>query len=166
MPEIQVKKERLEWNSLSGKKYEVLGRTGSSFDWEAENGTVVFGQGSKQVEIDWIPAQTPYKLKVKEKTRIGCEAETDFVSLAYDSALFVPNLITPNGDGKNDHFEIVNLGFSPESELTIFDRWGKEVYASKDYKNYWPDGKVAFGTYFFMLKSSGKMERGWILVGE
>ena len=53
-----------------------------------------------------------------------------------------PNVITPNGDGINDLFEIENL---PENtEVIILNRWGNLVYSSANYQNNW-DGKDTSG---------------------
>lgn len=41
------------------------------------------------------------------------------------------------------------------SELTIFNRWGKVVYHSKDYQNDWDGGGLSDGTYFYVLKCHG-----------
>ncbi len=45
-------------------------------------------------------------------------------------------VITPNGDGKNDLFEI-NCLDSNNADLSVFDRWGKQVYFETNYKNTW-----------------------------
>lgn len=45
-------------------------------------------------------------------------------------------VITPNGDGKNDLFEI-NCLDSNNGDLTVFDRWGRQVYFESNYKNTW-----------------------------
>ena len=42
-----------------------------------------------------------------------------------NSELFVPNVFTPNGDGKNDYWEIPALIFKAESMVLIFDRFGR-----------------------------------------
>ncbi len=47
-----------------------------------------------------------------------------------------PNIITPNGDGKNDVFAIRNLNPSIPNLLSIYDRWGKKVFEMKNYKTY------------------------------
>jgi len=69
-----------------------------------------------------------------------------------------PNVITPNGDGTNDLFEIQDL---PENtEVIILNRWGNIVFSSINYQNNW-DGKDALGnelvdgvyTYKFTTKT-------------
>ena len=69
--------------------------------------------------------------------------------------LFIPQAVTPNGDGKNDFFELVSLEQSTCS-LQIFNRWGQIVYENSDYQNEW-NGKNMNGdelendTYFYVL---------------
>lgn len=64
-----------------------------------------------------------------------------------------PNVITPNGDGKNDAFVIDGLELYPENTLNIFNRWGNEVYRSTgSYKNNWDGHNLQEGTYYYILK--------------
>jgi len=82
---------------------------------------------------------------------------------------FIPNVITPNGDGKNDRFVIKGLQKFSRSEIVIFNRYGDHVYENQQYDNDWSaQGQVA-GTYFYVLKgidSEGRVHefKGWIQV--
>ena len=93
-------------------------------------------------------------------------AETEFLQLRYDSTIFIPNLITQNGDGKNETFEIKNLSFYPDHALMIYDRWGRKLFESSPYRQDWPKEKIASGTYFFVLKTKNGMQKDWVLVME
>ncbi|SFM59905.1 gliding motility-associated C-terminal domain-containing protein [Chitinophaga sp. YR627] len=64
----------------------------------------------------------------------------------------VPNLFTPNGDGKNDFFEIRGLNQYAENELIIVNRWGNEVYRQKGYQNTWKGDGLNEGTYYYLLR--------------
>ncbi|MBB2151224.1 T9SS type B sorting domain-containing protein [Pedobacter gandavensis] len=68
------------------------------------------------------------------------------------SDLFIPNVFTPNGDGKNDAFVITGLERYPENELSIFNRWGSAVMEKKPYKNDWDGSQLTEGTYFYLIK--------------
>jgi len=40
----------------------------------------------------------------------------------------IPTLITPNGDGYNDNWQITNLNYYPDISIEIFNRWGDIVF--------------------------------------
>ena len=46
--------------------------------------------------------------------------------------LFRSEIITPNNDGKNDVWRIINADLYPNAVLQIFNRWGRRVYETKD----------------------------------
>lgn len=71
----------------------------------------------------------------------------------------VPNIFTPNDDGINDDFVVKVLNASSYS-IAIYDRWGKKVYSSTDYKQYW-SGRlngtnylVPDGVYYYIIKAT------------
>lgn len=64
----------------------------------------------------------------------------------------IPNVFTPNGDGKNDTFEIIGLLLYQQNELSIINRWGNTVYEKKSYQNDWTANGLSEGTYFYVLK--------------
>ncbi|MBE8722089.1 T9SS type B sorting domain-containing protein [Sphingobacterium pedocola] len=65
--------------------------------------------------------------------------------------LIIPNVFTPNGDGKNDRFEIVGHEGFDRIDLVILNRWGNEVYSSSDYRNEWDGSGLNEGTYFYLI---------------
>lgn len=50
------------------------------------------------------------------------------ITINYDAYDFVPSAFTPNGDGRNDVFRIINQRFVKLIDFSVFDRWGKLVY--------------------------------------
>lgn len=79
---------------------------------------------------------------------------SDSIEVLVQCEVIVPNIFTPNGDDKNQTFFIVNLDQYPGSDLKIFNRWGRKVYHSEDYKNDWDGEKLSEGTYFYILTLS------------
>ncbi|WP_353184607.1 gliding motility-associated C-terminal domain-containing protein [Parapedobacter lycopersici] len=67
-------------------------------------------------------------------------------------ALKIPNTFTPNGDGVNDYFEIRGLELFPAHQLTIFNRWGNEIYRSNNYRNDWNGAGLGEGTYYYAFE--------------
>lgn len=82
--------------------------------------------------------------------------------------LLIPNAVTPNGDGKNDLFVIQGLENYDSADLTIFNRWGNEVYRNRNYQQNWDGAGVSDGTYYYrlLLKKDGieTIHKGWVLV--
>ncbi len=79
----------------------------------------------------------------------------------------VPNVFTPNGDGKNDLFTISAQGLK-EISLTIYNRWGMVVYDATEQNPAWDGsvkggGKADEGTYFYVVNATAyngdKIER-------
>ncbi len=69
-------------------------------------------------------------------------------------APILPNIITANGDNKNDALTISNIEFFPNNVLTIFNRWGKEVYSKAKYNNkdnVLKGDDLPEGTYYVIL---------------
>ena len=78
-----------------------------------------------------------------------------------DDEIEVYNAVTANGDGINDVLVIRNIGLYPDNELTITNRWGDQVYQTRNYgskgnffqgrhqKNY---QELPAGIYFYVLQ--------------
>ena len=66
----------------------------------------------------------------------------------------IPNVMTPNGDNKNDLFVIKNLEQWENPKLQVLTRWGQVVYYNENYKNDWNGGKLPDGVYFGTLQVS------------
>jgi gliding motility-associated-like protein len=100
----------------------------------------------------------------------GCSA-MDSVWVYQDPEAFVdassttmPNIISPNGDGKNERFlpflkdnpEFPILSIMDRYQLKIFNRWGLEVYSNQGTPVEW-DGRVngtimADGIYYYIVE--------------
>ncbi len=90
-----------------------------------------------------------------------------------------PNIITPNGDSRNDFFAMVKedentkelISILPRDNcsgrfkgIAIYNRWGKQVFESIDRDFKWfADGEAA-GVYYYLLKYSDKEYKGIITV--
>jgi len=68
------------------------------------------------------------------------------------SGLRIPNVFTPNGDGKNDTFYFENLESFEFNEVTVINRWGSTVFQSNRYLNDWTAPELSDGTYFYVVK--------------
>ena len=71
----------------------------------------------------------------------------------------IPNVFTPNGDGKNDYLVIENLEYYPDNKIVIFNRWGNKIFEKEGYKNDWDGDGHSDGTYFYILELNDFAER-------
>ena len=91
-----------------------------------------------------------------------CERATIYITVNDEQDVVIPNGFTPNADGFNDTFVILNLEQYPDNTIVIFNRWGDKVFEAAPYLNDW-DGnsanakmkiagdEVVDGTYYFVL---------------
>lgn len=125
---------------------------------------------------------SPFRIELTVKSAsYGCDTTFKSDIIVLPVKLKIPNIFTPNGDGINDFFiidndpagtnsdEEITRGFEHESynplndyylrtQLTVFNRWGRIVYKSSDYKNDWDGGKLPDGTYFYVLECIGEQD--------
>lgn len=105
-----------------------------------------------------------YSVEVRASAT-GCPATATRLAGAISCPVFIPNIITPNGDLENEFFELKGLTAS-EWHLRIFDRWGRQVYDKARYDNQWNASGQANGMYYYMLSNAatGERYRGWVEV--
>ncbi len=65
--------------------------------------------------------------------------------------IIIPNVFTPNKDGTNDLFVIDGIELLDNCQLKIYNRWGRVVYKSDNYKNDWDGKDSAEGTYYYVF---------------
>jgi gliding motility-associated-like protein len=65
--------------------------------------------------------------------------------------LHIPNAFSPNGDGLNETFQLL-CGRCVFIELSIYDRWGRLVFASHDLRDAWDGRHMPEGVYAFRVR--------------
>lgn len=105
---------------------------------------------------------------LNNSTFISTYLYVDDVSLVECTDLSMPNIFTPNGDAKNDRF---NLSFLPEqSHIKVYNRWGKLVFETDNAATVHWDGKnkegelVSNGVYFYVLEVYNVKKTGTVQV--
>jgi len=82
----------------------------------------------------------------------------------------VYNGFTPNGDGFNDFWIIDYIDLHLPNTVTIYNRWGYEVWGKENYDNssvVW-DGKTESGdelpdgTYYYVITMANATTKGWV----
>ncbi len=65
----------------------------------------------------------------------------------------IPNVITPNGDTRNQSFKIIGLDNSTWN-IDILNRWGNTVYRKKGYTGDWDGEEQPAGVYYYILRNA------------
>ncbi len=104
---------------------------------------------------------------IEIRDRFGCVVSYPVV-VGYTNELYIPNIFTPNDDGQNDTFYILNLeNFGEDSgvRMLITNRWGNKIYSSPNYTNEeaWDGEDYPDGVYFYQLVLPNQTEfTGWV----
>ena len=99
----------------------------------------------------------------------GCiHSDSSHILIENSSDCFlIPEVVTPNNDGKNDVWHIQGLDPSMSHSIEIYNRWGNQIFNKTDFENDWDcrsncgiiidekNGLVPTGTYFYILKTGG-----------
>ena len=107
------------------------------------------------------------------ETAEGHETITVAVEILCES-LTILSGFSPNGDGINDTFTILGIQNFPKNTLTVFNKWGEEVYHKKGYQNEWPGkteddddlGSEDSVYYYVFNDGEGKVFSGYLQIGE
>ncbi len=74
--------------------------------------------------------------------------------------VFVPKYFSPNEDNYADYFEIGNISFYPEFELSVYNRQGTRVHHQENefvpWDGRWLGAPLPDGTYYYILHYSKK----------
>jgi gliding motility-associated-like protein len=98
---------------------------------------------------------TTYTVTVTNSSGCSNVQSITITVIADYKALRANNILTPNGDGKNDFLIISNLDMYPDNTAKIFDHAGRLIYSKTNYQNDWDgtyNGKpVAEDTYYYFI---------------
>ena len=102
---------------------------------------------------------TKYTISVTDGA--GCKISDSLTVNVTSTGLLVPTGFSPNGDGENDIFHVLNKNLV-KLDLSVFDRWGVKVYQTSDWTVGWD------GTYKGMKQELGVYiwECSYQLIGE
>ena len=88
----------------------------------------------------------------------------------------ISQAITPNGDGKNDTWIIDGIAQYPNANISVFNRWGEEVFTAKNgYNNDWgghyknSTDILPTGPYLFIIDydNDGSIDsKGWLYISD
>jgi gliding motility-associated-like protein len=154
-----------------GDSFLLSANTNAYFiSWEDSKGNEL-GKGSEL----WVMPISDDIITVKAKNET-CSAKA-YTNVNVERCLqeisgIIPQIITPNGDGANDHWFIPDIDYFKENTVVIYNRWGQEVFSSAPYSNDWQGqsntgSPLPEGTYFYVISlgiENGKQYSGNIRI--
>lgn len=154
--------------------------------WEFDGDQNSYSQPEVVHTFDKVGTYSAYLTVYNQQ---GCDTLFTHVVDVFPVSLFIPNVFTPNGDGYNDYFVIkakdasqqgtksaLKFDGAPQdykplndyyekTHLIIFNRLGRKVFESDNYKNDWDGGGLPNGTYFYVLKCQGFKDKNVVYKG-
>ncbi|WP_191906950.1 DUF7948 domain-containing protein [Adhaeribacter soli] len=129
---------------------------GKNYHWDFGDGTISTEENPEHVYTE----EGTYSVQLT--TDFGRECVRSYsVSQLRVVKSIIPNIITPNGDGKNDTF-VPKVTCLPQT-LKIYSRWGHLVYERENYQDEFNSDNLSSGVYYYHLRDTeGKNWKGWL----
>jgi len=145
---------------FTGKSIKLNASGGEIYQWDNIN--LIEGPSNVSNPTAKPISETVFSVTITDSN--GCEY-TDDIKVCIKEDTFKPvNIITPNGDGKNDVLYFGGLDNFSDNKLTIFNRWGNTIFEAKNYQIY---GELFNGmrngerlpsdTYYYILSFDGRI---------
>lgn len=140
---------------LQGESTTLTAFGGTEYNWNW------IGGNSTEMSFEVSPnATTEYIVTVTENNCSDVDTVTIFVEKS-GLEILIPNAFSPNGDGTNDVFQIVNAEFFNNIEMSIYNRWGELIHQGTDANHGW-DGNYrgqdqAVGVYIYYARATSNV---------
>lgn len=136
------------------------------FEWYLDN-TLIVGASDDFFEATEFGN---YKVIISETT--GCEASKTYEFIVEEAQVVekIPNVISPNGDGINDTWEIpMQYVSGTNTEVKILNDRGKVIFQTMDYQNNWPQNQLELTSvnslyYYIITTTDLKTRQGSITI--
>jgi gliding motility-associated-like protein len=114
-------------------------------------------EGSNAVQSPFARPESSTEYTVVVTTVDGC-FDTDRVNVEVSELLKIPTAFTPDGNGKNDFWDIKNTEEFQSVEVHVYNAFGNEVFYTKNYteENQWggkrDNNTLPVGSYYYVIK--------------
>jgi len=130
------------------------GAAGTTYEWQYAPSPGAAWQTLPTASQPTYQPTQPGRYRARLK-RGGCVATTAGAEVrAFTSATYaVPNIFTPNGDNVNDVFAL-RLAAPRTFAVQVFNRWGREVFRTSQYGDFWTGAGSPEGVYYYLWRYS------------
>jgi gliding motility-associated-like protein len=148
----------------------------NSYQWYY-NGAIISGANTPTLN-----AENNGNYQVEVTVNGGCQIKSNIIAVDtsdimplsnhpyIQDTLIVPNVFTPNFDGRNDIFKPFQQQGIKINQITIYNRWGSEIHKEKDPSILW-NGKIgnenaSEGVYFWIIEYENSKQKHYTQKGE
>jgi gliding motility-associated-like protein len=155
-------------SSISQNEFNFINQSTSSnsYVW-------YFDDNQSSVEVNpyhQYYASGEYEVMLIATSKCGSDTIVKIVTSVFEYDFY--NGFSPNGDGKNDYWNIPILDYFADNNVKIINRWGNEVWITENYDNLINrfEGKnkngeeLSDGTYFYIIEYNDEEKRGWVFI--
>jgi gliding motility-associated-like protein len=167
VPVIAIKSNK--GTAVNKGEIAILTASGAAtYQWTTANG-IVSGQNSAALTVRPSVTTTYTVTGTSQYGRSSTQTFTLEVKNNLQTA-DATNILTPDGDGINDHWIVKNIDLYPNNEVKIYDRSGRLVYTKKNYDNTWGGtlngSPLAEGTYYYIINYGNDtgIKKGFITI--
>ncbi|WP_207494987.1 gliding motility-associated C-terminal domain-containing protein [Aridibaculum aurantiacum] len=130
--DISASSVTFTWAPVTGATgYEVAVNGGSY-------GAPSSGPTGTQHQVSGLAPGTVVTIAVRALGAQACQASSAGTAnpTTLSNNIFIPNVFTPNGDGRNDIFRVYGNDLAAV-DLRIFNQWGEMIYETRDMQRGW-----------------------------
>jgi len=135
-----------------GSSIQLNANGGYYYTWKPDDGTL----DNPNINNPIATPTDPTTYVVYAMSQYGClDSASVTINIDYTTTQFIPTAFTPNSDGLNDYFRVVNLKYQKVLDMRVYDRWGVCVFHGTDNQHGW-DGKYngvdqEMGVYNYLI---------------
>ncbi len=138
------------------------GSVTSKFSWRPDCDLFATGETDYSIYF-YLRDNSCYPELHEDSVRVNL----NLIDIPREVESFIPgNIFTPNGDGKNDVFQMPTLpnGVCGDKfvEFEIYNRWGRKLFGNSDRDFRWDGADVPDGMYFYVARFEKSVFKGYV----
>ena len=158
--DAEIRREDVNFNFFDAQG---IGQVASQFYWIPD--CIFLKEGFQDSEFKLFFSVTEQNCFESKAASLTITLKLTDKPLGFE-AFEPPNVFTPNGDDKNQYFELPNLPIGSCARrfesIEIYNRWGKPVYISQEREFRWYGDGAPQGLYFYQIKYGDFLYKGTV----
>ncbi|HLG38243.1 MAG TPA: gliding motility-associated C-terminal domain-containing protein, partial [Chitinophagaceae bacterium] len=163
MPTLGVRSDTTVYDGAALPQFDFIETIGATINWTNSNSSIglpASGTGSvppfKAINMTNDPAMAIIAATPSVGGCMGLTQSYRITVLPLNKDVFVPNVFSPNGDGKNDILYVYG-NYITKVDMRIFNQWGQQIAAITDKTQGWngthKGSQQPVGVYVYILKA-------------